>query len=380
MDYSSLYDKRVKMVRNLMAGKDNEYVPTVSMVQTWAMAYAGTDCHDALSSREREFEVWGKYLRELDYDTTLLFAMNRPLDLYMSLGYSPFFFSDDGVTLQNKDNCAIPLEELDEYIADPIRYLRNKVIYRRYPAFRENPVGAVLKSIPKMLDFKGKNDAIPKYLRKNVGAPVLVNSNDLMEPALDRYVGWRSFAEGMIDLRRRPDKVEAALEATYEQITKPADGKRKDFPMAFAPVVSATYLGQKAYERFFWPWFKKMCDAIINSGGKVMVALEGTWGKGKYEFFNEFPQGAIMAFLEGDDLLEAKRIIGDNCVLCGGLSDSLVREGTPEENVEAVRKVIDRCGTKGIMISSAKCLLSPNDARAENLRAVNEFIRLYTAQ
>ena len=379
MDHEQLYDKRVKMVRNLMEGKENEYVPTVSLVQTWAMAYAQTDCYDTFSSQEREFEVYSKYLKDLDYDTTLLFAMNRPLDLYMSLGYSPFFFSDDGVTLQNKDHCAIPLEELDEYIEDPIKYLRNKVIYRRYPAFREHPMLSVIKCIPKLLQFKGKNDAIPDYLRKNVGVPVLVNSDDLMEAALDRYVGWRSFSEGMIDLRRRPEKVDAALEATYEQVTKPAPGERKDFPMAFAPVVSATYLGQKAYERFFWPWFKKMCDEIITSGGHVMVALEGTWGKAKYDHFNDFPKGTIMAFLEGDDIVEAKSIIGDNCVLCGGLNDTLVRSGTPEENVEAVKRVIDACGRTGYMISSSKCLLSPNDAKAENLKAVNDFIHEYTA-
>ena len=378
MDYASLYDKRVQMVRNLMSGKENDYVPTVSLVQTWAISYAGTDCHDALSSKKREFEVWSKYLKELNYDTTLLFAMNRPLDLYMSLGYTPFFFSDDAVTLQNKDNCVIPLEELDEYTEDPIKYLRNKVLYRRYPAFRENPKKAVLSSIPKMMAFKMKNDSIPKYLRKNVGAPVLVNSNDLMEPALDRYVGWRSFAEGMIDLRRRPEQVDAALEATYERVTKPAEGKREDFPMAFAPVVSATYLGLKAYDRFFWPWFKKMCDSLIDNGANVMVALEGTWGSAKYERFNEFPKGRIMGFLEGDDMVEAKALIGDNCVICGGLDDILVRDGSPEENIEAVKKIIDACGTKGMMISSSKCLLSPNDAKAENLKSVNEFIHEYT--
>ena len=148
--------------------------------------------------------------------------------------------------------------------------------------------------------------------------------------------------------------------------------------MAFAPVVSATYLGLKAYDRFFWPWFKKMCDSLIDNGANVMIALEGKWGSEKYERFNEFPKGRIMGFLEGDDIVEAKSLIGDNCVICGGLDDILVRDGSPEENVEAVKKIIDACGTKGLMISSSKCLLSPNDAKAENLKAVNDFIHEYT--
>lgn len=214
MDYTAQYDQRLQTIKNIVEGKKADYVPVVSLALTWAMSYAGTNAQETFTTQEHEFEVYGKHLKELGFDATLLFAMNRPLDLYMSLGYSTFFFSDDGVTLQNKDNQVIPTEELDEYIADPMKYLRNKVLYRRYPAFRKNVPAAIVKSLGKMIQFKQKNDAIPEYLRKNVGVPVLVSSNDLLEPALDRYIGWRSFAEGMVDLRR-PETVEKALEATY---------------------------------------------------------------------------------------------------------------------------------------------------------------------
>jgi len=377
MDYAALYDQRLQNIKNIVDGKKADYVPVISLAQTWAMSYAGTNAKETFTTLEHELDVYGKHLRELDFDATLLFGMNRPLDLYMSLGYSTFFFSDDGVTLQNKDNQVIPTEELDEYIADPIKYLRNKVLYRRYPIYRKNAPAAIVKSIGKMLDFKKKNDMIPKYLRDNVGTPVLVSSNDLLEPALDRYIGWRSFSEGMVDLRRRPEKVEEALEATYQHVTAPAPGKRPDFPLAFAPVVSATYLNPRQYNRFFWPTFKKMCDVIIDNGGKVMVALEGTWGKAKYERFNEFPKDSIVAFLEGDDLLEAKKTIGDNVILCGGIDAHLLRDGTPEQNVEHVRRVLGEVGTEGIMLAAGSCWLSPNDAKADNLRAIIEFAHNY---
>lgn len=377
MDYTALYDQRLQTVKDIVNGKKADYVPVISLAQTWAMSYANTNAKETFTTVEHELEVYGKHIKELGFDATLLFAMNRPLDLYMSLGYSSFFFSDDGVTLQNKDNKVIPVEELDEYIADPIKYLRNKVIYRRYPAYRKNTPLAIVKSIGKMLNFKKKNDMIPTYLRENVGAPVLVSSNDLLEPALDRYIGWRSFAEGMVDLRRRPEQVEAALEATYNNITAPAPGQRADFPWAFAPIVSATYLNIKQFERFFWPTFKRMANAVIENGGKVMVALEGTWGKAKYEHFNEFPAGSIIAFLEGDDIVEAKKIIGDKVILCGGIDAHLLREGTPEENVAHVRKVLEQTGTQGIMLAPGKCWLSPNDANVENLKAIIEFAHSY---
>lgn len=378
MDYAAQYDKRLQMIKDIVDGKKADYVPVVSLSQTWSMSYAGTNAKETFTTVEHEFEVYGKHLKELGFDATLLFGMNRPLDLYMSLGYSPFFFSDDGITLQNKDNQVIPLEELDEYITDPIKYLRNKVLYRRYPAYRKNVPAAIVTSLSKMLAFKKKNDSIPEYLRNHVGAPVLVSSNDLLEPALDRYIGWRSFADGMIDLRRRPEKVEEALEATYQHVVAPIEGKRPDFPWAFAPVVSATYLNNKQFERFFWPTFKRMADTVIAGGGKMMVAMEGTWGKPKYEHLNEFPKGSIIAFVEGDDFLEVKRTIGDKVTVCGGIDHHLLREGTPEQNVEYVRKVLGEVGTEGIMLAPGKCWLSPSDVKAENIKAVCDFAHEYT--
>ena len=377
MDYSTLYDQRVQLIKDVADRKKISHVPVVSLAQTWAMSYAKTNAHDTFTTVEHELEVYGKHLKDLGFDATLLFGMNRPLDLYMSLGYSSFFFSDDDITIQNKDNQVLSLEELDEYIADPIKFLRNKVIYRRYPAFQKNAPAAIMTAISKMLAFKKKNDSIPEYLRNNVGAPVLVSSNDLVEPALDRYIGWRSFAEGMIDLRRRPEKVEEALEATYEHVVAPAPGKREDFPWAFAPIVSATYLNPKQFNRFFWPTFEKMCNTIIDNGGKVMVALEGTWGKEKYERLNEFPKGSMIAFIEGDDFLEVKKAIGDKVTVCGGIDSNLLRTGTPEENVEHVRRVLGEVGTEGIMLAPGKCWLSPSDAKAENLKAICDFVHAY---
>lgn len=377
MDYSTIYDKRLQMIKDVVDRKKTEYVPVVSLAQTWAMSYAGTNAKETFTTIDHELEVYGKHIKDLGFDATLMFGMNRPLDLYMSLGYSSFFFSDDGITLQNKDNQILSLEEIDEYIADPIKFLRNKVLYRRYPAFRENTPKAIITAISKLLEFKKKNEYIPEYLRKNVGAPVLISSSSLLEPALDRYIGWRSFAEGMVDLRRRPEKVEEALEATYQHIVAPSSEKMPDFPWAFAPIVSATYLNPKQFNRFFWPTFEKMTNTVIENGGKLTVALEGKWGQAKYERLGEFPKGSIIAFLEGDDIREVKKVIGDKVTLCGGIDSHLIREGTPEQNIEHVKRILGEVGTEGILLSAGKCWLSPNDASAENLRAVCDFIHSY---
>lgn len=377
MLYPELFDKRVQMLDNVMNHVENEYVPTVSLAQTWAMSYAGETASTTMTSQKKEFEVYSKYLIDLGFDMTLLFAMNRPLEVYDKLGYSPFFFSADDITLQNQDACLIPDEELDEFIADPITFMRNKMMYRRYPAFREEPMKSVVLSMVRMMKFNMKNQSMNKYLRKNVGVPTLV-AGDLYEPALDRYVGWRSFAKGMTDMRRRPEKVLEALDAIYDQVTLPMPGEKKPFPLAFAPVTSATYLNQKQFEKFFWPHFKKLADTVIADGGRFACALEGTWGPQKYEMFKEFPKGKMLLFLEGDDIVEVHKVLGDHCALSGGMDAELLRSGTPQQNIDKAKEVLDACGTTGILLSPGKCLLSPNDAKAENMKAVNDFVHEYT--
>ena len=376
MDKTALYDQRLARVKAAANHEKVDHVPVLSMAQTWAIAYAGTNAEDTFSSQEREFEVYSKHLRDIPFDGTCLFGMNRPLPLYNSLGYSPFFFSKDGVTIQHQDNTLLPDNEIDEYIENPYKFLRNKALYRRYPALRGGLISdmkALANAMQMMMAHKTKTDAIPGYLREQVGTPMVCG--DLLEPALDRYIGYRGFQNGMADLRRRPEQVLKALEATYP-IVAPAPGAMKDFPWTFFPVVTATYLNRKNFEKFWWPTAKRAMDAVVAQGGKVGIALEGNWSH-LYDFLLEMPKGSVVAFLEGDDMIQAKKDIGHMVALSGGMPVQLLREGTKQQNIDYVRNIIDTCGTEGILFSQSQGLLSPGDVNPDNLRAVVDFVHEY---
>jgi len=274
------------------------------------------------------------------------------------------------------DNVALPDNEIEEYIQNPLLFLRNKVLYRRYPNLRKDypgDIGWLGMAIQLMLAHRNKLDAIPGYLRDNVGVPAV--NGDLMEPALDRYICYRGFQNGMSDLRRRPEMVLEALEATYP-IVAPMPVPMQDFPWAFFPVVTTTYLNRKNFEKFFWPTAKRAMEEVIRLGGKVAIALEGTW-EHVYDHLLELPKGSVVAFLEGDDMIKAKKDIGDKVSLAGGMPIELLKNGTKQENIDHVRDIIDSCGNEGILITQSKGLLSPNDVNVENLKAVVEFVSNY---
>ena len=77
-------------------------------------------------------------------------------------------------------------------------------------------------------------------------------------------------------------------------------------------------------------------------------------------------------------LLEAKKAIGDTICLVGGLDVDLLGYGTPDECVAQAKAVIDACAPGGgFILGGGKALLSPNDARPENLHAVTKFVKEY---
>lgn len=377
MTYQEKYDRNLATIKAFANHEKVDYVPVGSMGQTWAISYAGETADSTFTSVEKEFEVYAKHLLDIDFDATALFGMNRPLAMYDSLGYSAFFFSKDRITLQHQDNKIINEDEIEEYTQNPLKFIRNKGLYRRYPALRQDfpaDIAALGNALQLMMAHGAKTQAIPGFLRDNVGVPCI--GGDLMEPALDRYICYRNFQNGMADLRRHPNEVLAALEATYPLVA-PTPMPKEDFPWAFFPVVTATYLSRKMFEKFFWPTAKRAMEGIIQTGGKVLIAMEGTWDR-FYDYLTEFPKGSIIAVLESDDMIQAKKDIGDVVALAGGMPVQLLREGTRQENIDYVKHIIDECGKEGIMMMQSQGLLSPGDVNVDNLRATVDFIHEYT--
>lgn len=374
-ELTAKYNKNVELFKKAMNHEKVDHVPVVSFGQTWALGYAGETYETAFTSTEKEFDVYAKNLKEIGFNGTLLFGMNRPLQMYDELGYSAFFFSKDKVTIQHKDNSVLADYEIDEYISDPLKFVRNKVLYRRYPALRQNSpndMAALGKALQNMMAFAEKNNQVPAYLEEKVGVPMI--TGNLVEPALDRYICYRGFQNGMADLRRRPEKALEAIEATYPIVA--VSGPQPEFPFAFYPVVTVTYLGRPAFEKFFWPTYKRTADEIISSGGKIVTCMEGKWSH-VYDHLLEFPKGTIMACVESDDFIQAKKDIGDKVCLLGGMPTQLLRDGTVQENIDYVRNIIDTCGTEGIVLCPSTGLLSPGDVNPENMKAVCEFAQTY---
>ncbi len=375
MTRSEMYDRNLEMIKAAADHKQVDHIPLLSMAQTWAIAYYGTTAEDALSSAEREYEVYAKHLLDMPFDGTLFFGMNRPLKIYDSLGFSSCCISSDGVTLQAKDVSLIGDDDLDDYIEDPAKALLG-MLYRRYPAFHgsiEDAVAALLQSVQAFSQFGAKSAGVNEYLRKNVGVPFCIAGG--INLAYEKYAFTRGFGTALTDLRRRPEKTLDAIEATYKLVA-PVPGAPETYPWLMNPVTTPTYLNRKSFEKFFWPTAKRAYDILFANGQRSCLFMEGKWAH-VYDHLLDYPKGSFVTFVESDDFIQAKKDLGDKFVLIGGMSQPLMREGSVEDNIVHVRNIMEQCGPSGYMFAPTHGLLSANDVKAENMKAICEFVQGY---
>ncbi len=376
---ANLYQQKITTMNNVMNHVDNGRVPILSPAQTWAIAYAGRTAQECKEDAHKECEIYGKYLEDMYFDGTPIFGISRPLNATNGLGFDPYFISADGVSLQCASNLEIINDdEIDRFLENPYEFFRQVALPRRYPALQQDTPQTeqlLVNSIKAMMEFTNREKIKIKYLKKHGGqTPMVCGSLPVFSP-LEQYVMYRGFTKGLGDMRRRPEKVLEACEKLLP-IVSAQKGKHKPFPWLYNPIVIATYLNMKQFEKFFWPFYKRMCDEYINDGGKILAHLEGSWGA-KVEYFNEFPANTVTVLLEEDNYEEVVKKIGDKVAVGYPFPIHLLRNGTVEEVRTEAKRIIDKIGTKGTFFTAEKCLISASDARPENLAALCEVSRDY---
>jgi hypothetical protein len=211
------------------------------------------------------------------------------------------------------------------------------------------------------------------------GMPVLLAG--ISDPPMDFISDhYRGFKGTLMDIRRHPDELVAACEAMYPLALKMAmasfGGPPAPFPLVFLPLHIPTYLRPVDFEKFYWPTFSRLVHDLAGFGYNSLLFLEGDW-EPYFDYLKTLPKGHVVGLFE-KKIVEAKKAVGDTLCIGGGISTHMLGYATPEECVAHVRTVLDACAPGGGFILSAdKALLSPNDARPENLKAVTDFVMEY---
>ncbi len=179
----------------------------------------------------------------------------------------------------------------------------------------------------------------------------------------------------MMDMFRRPDKLKAACDVLVDHVCHLAlsiADPLKRYPI-FVPTHKAMFLSPGQFDEFYWPSFKKTMEILIEAGHTIRAYLEGDWSQHLHRLL-ELPRGKILFDIDTQgDIFKAKAILGGHSCIAGGVQDSALILGTPEQVRKHVKELCETVGKGGGYIVSAGCNF-PYSTKPENFRAMVDAV------
>jgi uroporphyrinogen-III decarboxylase len=188
----------------------------------------------------------------------------------------------------------------------------------------------------------------------------------------------RGMKGAMLDMYRRPDKLQEACEFLLEKTLEKPMPKPNEFGNLRIFMTntrgSDDFMSMQQFKAFYWPTFKKLVMTLIERGATPCIFFEGTFTS-RLEFLLEFPKGKMLARFDRTDIFKAKEILKDHLCIEGNVPSFLLQTGSVQEVKDYCKKLIDVVGKGGGYILGPRS--STDEVKPENLKAMIEFTKEY---
>lgn len=196
----------------------------------------------------------------------------------------------------------------------------------------------------------------------------------------------RSMTPFTMDLHRIPDKVEAVMEAMIDDLIEvtiesvKSVGITSDIGMPSATIILERggngYYPLKIFERFEFPYLKKMVEALVAEDITPIMHFDQDWTL-NLPYLKELPpKKCIMQLDSVTDIFKAKEILKDHICIMGDVPPALLTLGKPGEVEDYCKKLMDVIGEDGGFILGVACGV-PVDSKFDNLKAMIDTARNY---
>lgn len=284
----------------------------------------------------------------------------------------------DQSIVQSLDRVCLESNEYDDYLKDIPMFRWTRIMPRLAPNATYGQIAEAVKAAMKTSEFIREFEHFQQF---ELGVPLNAASRSLSGAAQLMYF-YRGIKGLSMDMRRCPEKVEAFCEDYEKEVLTKLDAAihSKDTHAYFSldcSLVAQTIMNKKQFERFYWPTLKKCIDMCVANNKPMHIYIEGEVLRLK-EYFQDIPKGLLMIHPESESVFEVRRQL-PNAAVCGGMSTELLGLGTPQQCVDYAKRLIEEMGN-GFVLGHTKSLAYPNDAKRENLMAVQDLIYSYRRQ
>jgi len=237
------------------------------------------------------------------------------------------------------------------------------------------------KSLSKLAETQ--NRLMEQYLREigiceARGIPVLLGV--AVDSVLMAFSLCRTLTQFTMDLFEVPDKVQAAMDASCDDLIQNALDTIAITKKPLVHIVlergSGAIYRLEIFERFEWPYLQRYVDAFISSKVTPWLHLDTDWSL-NLPYFKKLPRGKCVADLDGTtNIFRAKEILRNHMCISGDVPAPLLTLGTPQEVEVYCKKLIDEVGRGGGFILTTGCEC-PIDAKFENVKMMIDIAKTY---
>ncbi len=408
-----LYAEREKRFNDIVALKKPDRVPVVPQV----VHYFPTRVK-GVSNRDAGYDNALRYrcMKEADVEFGWDFA--APSGIFASAGFDALGIKQvrwpggdlpDGSPFQFVEGEWLAGEEYDQFLADPNGFSMTKLI----PRVAGNLAGLGLMQLPPLYWFSnsynlmaiaGNIVAAPPVRKVLESLLELADATDANNAALGAHVGemaamgypygyaavtvpafdmvsdfYRGLKGGSLDIYRNPDRLLAAVDLMQPVSigSAVAVAKMSGNPRVFIPMHRGAdnFMTEEAFEKFYWPTFRGLIEALIAEGLTPAPLFEGGYNS-RLKYLAQLPPGKIAAHFDHIDRRKFKEMCGDVMCFWGNVPASLLCTATPQQVKDDVKELIDIFGDTGaLMIDGNQGI--PDEARPENVMAMREAVDEY---
>lgn len=389
IDLSELYAQRLHRYVTAMRNGKPDRVPLRPFAAEFTATYAGFTDQQVTHDYTQAFEAVIRTCAGFDWDAAV------PNMVYVWTGLTQAaslrYYATPGIDIgpdiafqyrePEQDNAWMLREEYDELIDDPVGFLYRTWLPRVSADFALGPYRqslALVKSTWAMANYFNAFGPQVERMRVETGTPSAICGmlKAPLDVLADKFRGYLGLA---FDLMEIPEKVEAACRALMPHLAHIALGSVDPARLAPIPIWMhrgcVPFISREHFHSIYWPTLKPIVEAIWAGGNQTLFYAEGKWDA-HLDAFAELPEGSIIFHLDRSDFRLAHKKLGSRFCLSGGVPNSLLAFGTPQQVKDHCRQLIDTCANEGGFIMDASAIMQ-NDATVENVRAMTEFTRAY---
>ncbi len=379
-----LFEERLGRYHAAIALEPHDRIPIATGSNYFAEVYSGNTKQETIDDPDKWLQAEIKFCQ--DFPEVDVLRNNRVYGpLYDALDVKTYKLPGrelaPNTQFQFVEKEYMQADEYDALIDDPPGFMIDVLLPRMFGELENRGTGrsyvAMLKAGFAQMMMGGIMRNRGMVLEQQCGMPQPM-SGFFLAPFDALADAMRGMTGTFLDMFRHPDKVLAACDVLVQEMAylglSLADPLKR-YPV-FIPTHKAIFMSPEQFDTFYWPSLKKVMDILIDSGYSIRAYLEGDWGK-HWHHMLELPKGRVLCDIDTQgDIFQAKKDLeGYQCV-AGGVQDSMLILGTPDQVREHVRELCQRLGKGGGYIVSAGCSF-PYDAKPENFRAMVDAVMEY---